>query len=311
MNHFIDPSFFKHLQRIQNSYKAFSRISAGIPVSYFKTAENLRKSLIPYSQISKDVLKNQSILKKSLHNALSNFRVNEKFIRQMQEVTAAQAKMISNLPDLSHISKMIEDARINTLPYLKSIHLLYDNLDSIKEITAPLSFGEALQHVQQVYDLTKEENQKDIVSFVQQVEAKTTAAPQSFLSAEFFISLIFALIFFLYSQHSANISEQNLSEQIQHLEKVMTELPNALMPLHDNSTYYVALKYVNLRKKPKTKSAILEILHPNLKVKLLVRKGKWIQIQYYDHVNNEFKTGWVYKKNLKILNRKRPGEKAF
>ncbi len=75
---------------------------------------------------------------------------------------------------------------------------------------------------------------------------------------------------------------------------------------HDDSTYYVVVRFVNLRDKPTTtKSKILEVLYPNLKVKLIERKGEWICIEYYDYVNDSFKRGWVFKKYLNILNPKR------
>ena len=240
-----------------------------------------------------------------LSNVFDSLGLSKKYgVSQLQKASALGSKLNSVIGNLSHYSKLVETIRQKELPYLNSISRLYKNLDNITPKYIPLSIGEALQQVQREFELCKDENDKDIVSFAQHIEDKAVKVPKNFLSAEFYISIIFALILFLLSQNATYDSEQNLTKKVQHLEELITELPHTLMPSKDSSTYYVVLNFVHLRQKPSSKSTSLEMLYPNLKVKLLERKGRWIQIQYYDHAINEFKTGWVYKKYLKILNRK-------
>jgi uncharacterized protein YgiM (DUF1202 family) len=67
------------------------------------------------------------------------------------------------------------------------------------------------------------------------------------------------------------------------------------------STFYIVKRAVNLRVKPSTKNEVITILYPNQKVKLETRKGKWIYVTYFDYLDQTTKSGWVYKKYLKLL----------
>ena len=303
-------NYLKYQEVIKNFQKSllpYSNISKSIslssPFSNRKYIENLKKSFLPYTELAREA---QTF--RSFQKSLSGY---SQLAVQINRDTSFYKSLLQSVPNYnSQFVKLAQQFQASYKPYINSIQSLYDRLTYLAQYSAPLSFGEAYQQIRREFEEIQKEQQSDILTFseitVKKTEAKVKKAPKGFLSAEFYISLIFSLILLIITQSTANLSEHQISDKIQNLEQIITELPNALMLEHDDSTYYVVVRFVNLRDKPTTKkSKILEVLYPNLKVKLIERKGEWIFIEYYDYVNDLFKRGWVFKKYLKILNPKR------
>ena len=53
-----------------------------------------------------------------------------------------------------------------------------------------------------------------------------------------------------------------------------------------------------MRSKPEHGAGVEGKLLPNEVVKALDKKGKWIEIEYYHWLHEEYRTGWVLKKYL-------------
>lgn len=63
----------------------------------------------------------------------------------------------------------------------------------------------------------------------------------------------------------------------------------------EQATYYVVRCTRPLKSEKSMKSATVATLHPNQVVKLLEREVKWIEIEYFDYLAGETRTGWVVK----------------
>lgn len=293
----------KNLKKSLLPYSDFARsirLSTSLPRT--TSSEKLRASFLPYSEFVRQA---ESFRKRQ--KSLTGFA---KLGRQISREVSFYKNILQSFPDYSSsYEKLARQFQVSGKVYNNSIRSLYDRLTHLAQYSAPLSLGEAYERIRREFEEIKGQH-PDVIEFaentIQETDTKVKKAPKGFLSAEYYITLIFSLILFVTSQYTANLSEKRVSGQIQHLEEVIATLPSTLMPQNDDSTYYVVVRFVNLRDKPTTKnSKVLEVLYPNLKVRLVERKGKWILVEYYDHVHDSYSRGWVFKKYLKILNPKR------
>lgn len=135
-----------------------------------------------------------------------------------------------------------------------------------------------------------------------EIDQDSRIVPNSFLSIEFYINLIISFIFLLYSMHLSAESENRLAEQMMNAQTVIIEKLEEVLTTQNTHTYYVVLRPVNLRLRPTTKkSNVINILCSNQTVRLIERKGKWIKVEYFNHISGVHEHGWCYKKYLKIM----------
>ena len=175
-----------------------------------------------------------------------------------------------------------------------------DLLDMVVSANAgPLSLGEAYQEIVEGIESMPVSEGIDELSI--QVQNKATEAPSGALSTEFYLNLIFALIFFWQSQVLTSESESRLIERMNILETTISTQLHDLAGYERDSTFYVVDRGVNLRVKPTTNSQVISVLYPNMKVRLVERASKWIKIEYFDYKNNIYVSGWAYKKYLKMI----------
>ncbi len=157
---------------------------------------------------------------------------------------------------------------------------------------------------------------EELVEFKQSIEngSKRHFTSESFLL--FYISTLLSILMFLYSLESGEESNKQLNENIEAVETtilsqvmlVNQQLSDVTEKLdrrdnQDNLTKYVVKRAVKLRSKNSTKpeSKVISVLYTNQVVELLKRDGKWIYVAYYDHLDDIPRTGWVYKKYLKMI----------
>ena len=134
-----------------------------------------------------------------------------------------------------------------------------------------------------------------------------------------FIGVMLAILLHLHSIQMNIQSSKEIQQTIDNVESnllaeiyVANERIKNLQEENEATSYeeavteYIVLRAVNLRTQSNTgkESHIISVLYPNQKVELLKRNKKWIYIGYFDHLEGVPKTGWVYKKYLKILNKK-------
>jgi Bacterial SH3 domain len=60
---------------------------------------------------------------------------------------------------------------------------------------------------------------------------------------------------------------------------------------------------IAMRYGPNTKTATITLLYPNIKVRVIDRRSKWIKVECFDYLEDVHKAGWVPKKYLKRMKR--------
>lgn len=144
-----------------------------------------------------------------------------------------------------------------------------------------------------------------IESSINEIEQKASSS-RTTLSLEFYISLVFTLMLALIQQNESNEFNDELMQRLDRLESELVEKYEVVANYEQDSSFYIVQLNVNFRQGPSTKHSVLDVLYPNQKVRLVERKQKWIKVEFYDHVEDVHKQGWVYKKYLRLLNPKIP-----
>lgn len=239
-------------------------------------------------------------------------------IRQVEESPAMRVmRDIENSPALK-IVKNFENSpafksiqKIQNSPALRAIRALEVSpsikafskvADKINYNYGALAFSEAYELLINEYDeLTEIEQHDSWASLSEKVQDRTSRAPFSPLSAEFYLSLIFALFLFYLSQMSATESEERMLESMNGLEQTITAQLSILQNNGSGHVFLATDRTLNLRDGPSADYEVIEVLPRNKKVMELERNRDWVKIEYFDYINNKSKVGWVHSRYLLIV----------
>lgn len=86
------------------------------------------------------------------------------------------------------------------------------------------------------------------------------------------------------------------AQQIRSLEVLVMKLAEA--PKLAVEYFMVRERPATVRSEPQSGSSVEGMLLPNEVVRLLDKQGKWIEVEYYHWLHEEYRTGWVLKKYL-------------
>jgi hypothetical protein len=262
-----------------------------------KDRELLRKTLTsPVLEMATQFEEQSQQLGKLFNStAFQAFREIEELNRSFREAIMASSSLAFHAANaLQNQIKFVNLASLNSIA------------SAISKLSAQTDVYQQLQDsfsVKLVRELEKEgPTPAEAIKTVEKaLTEKAKNLPPSRISLEGMIQLLFAFIFFIYATISSMESEERIIGEFKQIETTILEQIEKLTPQQDTGTYYVVKRAVNLRTKPTTKSPVITILYPNQKVELIQRKGKWIYVNYFDYVEGLPKTGWAYKKYLKIV----------
>jgi len=157
--------------------------------------------------------------------------------------------------------------------------------------------SEAYELLVEEYEERIEENiSESLDGLAESVKHRAAHGPFGPLSAEFYLSLIFALILFYLSQISTEQSEDRMLTRIDDLEQTISIQLEALSGSNHADSFLVADRSVNLRTGPGIEHDVLDVLLRNQKVLQLETNGEWAQVEYFDYAANELKQGWVHSR---------------
>ncbi len=228
-------------------------------------------------------------------------------MKLIQQIEKSPATRIAR--DIEKSSALQIDKDLQNSAAFRAIHDLQNSpgLKAIKALDSPsfakfsriseqinrkfgaLTFSEAYQFL-----VDEIEESVDDASLIEELKDKSSRAPLNPLSAEFYLSLIFALFLYYLSQVSATDSEERLLERMEGLEQTISTQFQALESNDANSIFLVTDRELNFRDGPSMDSKVLEVLPRNKKVIEITRQKDWIQVEFFDYINNLNKVGWVH-----------------
>lgn len=239
-------------------------------------------------------------------------------VRQLEKSPAIRImRDIENSPALKIIKAFEESSdfkairQLQYFPALRAIRALEfsPSIEAFSKVADQLDhnygarmFSEACELLIDEYDeLSTIEQLDSLASLSEKAQDRASHSPFSHLSAEFYLNLIFALLFFYLSQMSATESEERILKRMNALEQTISEQLGILHKNEADHIFLVTDRSLNLRRGPSVDDEVIEILPKDKKVKELERKRDWIKIEYFDYINNKNKIGWVHSRYLLIV----------
>ena len=125
------------------------------------------------------------------------------------------------------------------------------------------------------------------------------------------LSLLLGILFFLYQEISSQQDKAKteacqtqttatLQVQTQQIQSLTVLIEKALVKAAEaaEERFVVRDRPATVRSKPEHGSAVEGKLLPNEVVRAIDKDGKWVEIEYYHWLREEYRTGWVLKKYL-------------
>lgn len=118
------------------------------------------------------------------------------------------------------------------------------------------------------------------------------------------ISIWMALQMFYYQENAGTIqqakNDEQAAKQMRQLESLSRLVEKALDQASKvkEERFVVRKRTATVRSKPEHGSAMEGKLLPNEVVRAIAKNGKWVEVEYYHWLHEEFRTGWVLKKYL-------------
>ena len=290
---FEDSASFQAMKALENS-SSFIAMQAMETSSSFKAMQEIMNS--------SSFLARQALEYSSSFRAMQTIENSLSYKTMQAMVNSSSFKSMHDM--LNSSAFLARQALVNSSAMLA----LTDLTKRMSSLNAGnLSLGEAYNEVVRRHEYASfigSADPFDIVADEVEEQVKLTSAGP--LSAEFYVNLIVALLLFYLSQISSTHSEERIISRLESLKTLVSQQISELRDSEDTYTFYVVERSVNLRIRPNTKSKVLAPLFPNAKVQLIGKASKWVKIQYFDHLEGIYRSGWVLKKYLKILKAKYP-----
>lgn len=213
---------------------------------------------------------------------------------------------IENSPELMAIRSLQESPAIKAIQALEGSPIL----DAFSTVATRISHGYGALAFSEAYELLVEEYEEQVAddessepldSLAESIKERAAKAPYGPLSAEFYLSLVFALFLFYLSQISAEQSEERLLNRLDGMEQTISTQLEALRHESEGRVYLVADRAVNLRADPGPDHDVLEVLLRNQKVVQIGVSGEWANVEYFDYVANELRRGWAHSRYFIVI----------
>lgn len=162
------------------------------------------------------------------------------------------------------------------------------------------TFRDVIFRIAQAENVGDYDVEQALEQVTSEIQEETTQFPLSRLSIEFYLSILFSVLLFIYSQKLSKEAERRIIEKITSINSTLVErvenvpYSNELYATLD--TIYIARRQVCVRHAPKPHSIIIDSLPPNQKVLLVARNKKWIKVCYFDSFLRMHRIGWCRKK---------------
>lgn len=125
------------------------------------------------------------------------------------------------------------------------------------------------------------------------------------------LSLLLALWFFAYQEYNNSLQQAGtetfqaqtaavLQVQAQQIQSLTVLLEKALVQAarQPETRFVVRERTATVRSRPENGAPVTGKLLPNEVVRAVGKEGKWVEVEYYHWLHEEYRTGWVLKKYL-------------
>lgn len=290
--------------------------ASALNLETMRAINGLSQTYVDLNPISKAIKETYSITQASIPNVFEDF--GERWVKQMNSLMAGS---VSGL--ISRIEG-IENARLHLLDHSAAFNAAIGNAIPNVDIILPQFLNDFITGVlhKPLADLDEEDFDTVLDSVGEFVESSLQESGRSTVALQFWFNVLLSLLLFFISiklgnnatdelkrdnaesrdnvkKHITDSMNQNTTEVT---EKVLSIIKSAI-PDTSSEIVYVVQRPAKLRVKPTNKSAAMASLYPNQLVSLCKNPGKWIYVEFYDFNEGAPRSGWVYKKYLKRVDR--------
>lgn len=318
---------------IGSAYKAWQeseRLQMEKMRKMFDPMEDIRKSVLgdtATQQLIKELTDGSSMriqMKAIADQALGIGSVAKMLAQQAEDSRAQTKKLFENLGMGSSIQSYLKDFELinkqwrvpnEVLGIVGSFKELQDQLGKVALPTIDWGSAAALaralgpEGIQEQLALLGIEPDGSMHQHAEKPERGLLSRKQS--DALAMLSLLLGILFFLYQEISSQqdkakteaIQTQTtatLQEQAQQIQSLTVLIEKALVQaaLVPEERFVVRERPATVRSKPEHGSAVEGKVMPNEVVRAINKDGKWVEVEYYHWLREEYRTGWVLKKYL-------------
>jgi hypothetical protein len=235
-------------------------------------------------------------------------------IRQFEDSPAIRViRDLAHSPALKAIREFQESPAFKTIkqlqdsPALQAMRAIEASpvMRAFTRIAGQINHGYGAQTFSDAYELVVKEYEKhpdiDSVDMLSgEIQERAKYAPGGLLSAEFYLSLVVAIILFYLSQISAEESEERIIRRIERLEQTVVM---QISQIEKEANFLVSERSLNLRAGPGIKNSVIGNIAKNQRLIEIERDRDWVKIEYFDHVNNVNIVGWAHSRYLLTIAR--------
>ena len=318
---------------IGSAYKAWQeseRLQMEQMRKMFDPMEDIRKSVLgdtATQQLIKELTDGSSMrsqMKAIADQALGIGSVAKMLAQQAEESRAQTKKLFENLGVGSSIQSYLKDfEHINkqwkvpneVLGIVGSFKELQDQLGKVALPTIDWGSAAALaralgpEGIQEQLALLGIEPDGSMHEHAEKPERGLLSRKQS--DALAMLSLLLGILFFIYQEISSQQDKAKteafqtqttatLQVQTQQIQSLTVLIEKALVHAAQapEERFVVRERPATVRSKPEHGSAVEGKLLPNEVVRAIDKDGKWVEVEYYHWLREEYRTGWVLKKYL-------------
>ena len=133
------------------------------------------------------------------------------------------------------------------------------------------------------------------------IHERYESSPKDRLSLEFYLSLFYTMGLFALDSHISNIDKKDIINSIKDNRKYFNDRIKIIEgKLDDDYIYFINKPIFGYNSYDKSKRIIAK-LYPNQKVRLIMNRGHWIKVEYFNNFSNEHNQAWILKKYTFIL----------
>lgn len=318
---------------IGSAYKAWQeseRLQMEQMRKMFDPMEDIRKSVLgdtATQQLIKELTDGSSMrsqMKAIADQALGIGSVAKMLAQQAEDSRAQTKKLFENLGVGSSIQSYLKDfEHINkqwkvpneVLGIVGSFKELQDRLGKVALPTIDWGSAAALaralgpEGIQEQLALLGIEPDGSMHEHAEKPERGLLSRKQS--DAIALVSLLLGILFFIYQEISSQQDKAKteafqtqttatLQVQTQQIQSLTVLIEKALVQAAQapEERFVVRERPATVRSKPEHGSAVEGKLMPNEVVRAIDKDGKWVEVEYYHWLREEYRTGWVLKKYL-------------
>lgn len=215
-------------------------------------------------------------------------------------LTLKMIRRIEESPALMAIHRLQESSIITAIQVLERRPFIDAFSTFANRIThgyGELAFSKAYGLLIKEYEeQLKEDVSEPLDNLAESVMDRAAKVPFGPLSAEFYLSLFIALLFFYISHLSGAQLEKHLLKRLDDMEQTISVQLDALRDDSRERIFIVADRRVNLRAGPGAEYDVLCVLLRHQKVEQIETSGEWTKVEYFDYLANEHKRGWVHSR---------------